>query len=65
MLSWCVAITIFGIVCFDLECVFKKKMHSLILAFTDRNIVGPILSKENRLPVAPIAHLSPQKKRTD
>ena len=43
----------------------KAKMHSLILAFTDRNIVGPIFSKENRLPVAPIAHLSPQKKRTD
>lgn len=27
MLSWCVAITIFGIVCFDLECVFKKTLN--------------------------------------
>jgi len=46
-----------------------SKMHSLsvpaVLAFTDHNIVGPIFSKENRSPVAPFAHLSPQKKRTD
>ena len=27
VLSWCVAITIFGIVCFDLECVFKKTLN--------------------------------------
>ena len=46
----------------------KSKMHSLrvpvVLAFTDHNIVGPIFSKENRLPVAPFAHLSPQRNAT-
>ena len=33
MLSWCVAITIFGIVCFDLECVFKKTLNLRLFWF--------------------------------
>ena len=35
MLSWCVAITIFGIVCFDLRVRFQENAQSQIILIRD------------------------------